>query len=227
MIAHNLKSINERIHFAAEKAGVNPCTIKLVAVTKTVSPDRIQLAFDAGHRVFGENKVQEALTKISKVNRQIEWHFIGHLQSNKVKQVIGRFELIHSVDSTKLAEMINLNSEQSGAKQKILLQVNVANEESKFGFQPKELPQAVERVLKLPNLSLLGLMTIPPFLIDPEMSRPYFIKLKKLSEKLPEWGWRSAGGQTELSMGMSDDFEVAIDEGATLIRIGTALFGER
>jgi len=234
-IAERLKSVRDRMAVAAGRSGRNPDRITLVVVTKGVDPIRSRRAIEAGAAVLGENRVQEALEKIevlSSFGRRAEagagkgdvrWHLIGHLQRNKVKQAVGCFELIHSVDDSELAREINQRAEQAGIIQKVLIQVNVAREVTKHGVPPEGLEALVHEAAGLPHLSLEGLMTIPPLTDDPEGSRTYFRWLAEKAE-----GLRQAGLPVrELSMGMSGDFEVAIEEGATLIRVGTAIFGPR
>jgi pyridoxal phosphate enzyme (YggS family) len=192
-----------------------PESVTLVAVTKTVPPERVDAAFHAGIRVFGESKIQEAKAKIPLVSSRARWHFIGHLQSNKARDAVELFELIHSVDSVKLAAELDKWAERAGKTQPILLEVNVSGETSKFGVKPEDLPATLAQVQQFPRLEVRGLMTIPPVGQDP---RPYFRRLREL---------RDQTGLRELSMGMSQDYEIAIEEGATLVRIGTAIFGER
>lgn len=222
-IAENLLGIRKRMESAAERSGRDPRKITLVVATKGVSLDRIREAVAAGASVLGENRVQEALYKIKAVKGRIEWHFIGNLQKNKVKQAIGMFDLIHSLDNLELAQEMNRRAEQAGIRQRVLIQINVSRESSKHGVLPERANDLVRETTALPHLELEGLMTIPPPSVDPQESRPYF---RRLSEILD--AQRQAGRPLdELSMGMSSDFEVAIEEGATLIRIGTAIFGPR
>ena len=195
-----------------------PAGVTLVAVSKTVEADVIEAAFNAGLRHFGENRVQEATSKIEQLQKlkpDIVWHMVGHLQTNKAKTAASIFDIIHSVDSLKLAETLNNCSQR---KLRILIQVNVADEATKSGFVPTKVNQAVRQIAKLPNLEIEGLMTIAPLVSDTEEIRPVFRQLRQL---------RDALGLSHLSMGMTDDFEVAIEEGATLVRIGRAIFGER
>jgi pyridoxal phosphate enzyme (YggS family) len=192
-----------------------PAHVTLVAVTKTVSPESVEEALRAGIIVFGENKIQEARAKIPLVSSRARWHFIGHLQTNKAREAIELFELIHSVDSVKLAAELAKCADKAGQTQPILLEVNVAGESSKFGIKPEDLPATLAEINGLPRLEVRGLMTVPPLGKDP---RPFFRQLRSL---------RDNAGLRELSMGMSHDFEIAIEEGATIVRIGTAIFGER
>jgi PLP dependent protein len=192
--------------------------ITLLAVTKTIDPERVDAALHAGITVFGESKVQEAKHKIPLVSSRARWHFIGHLQTNKARDAVELFELIHSVDSLKLATELNRCADRAGKTQPILLEVNLAGEASKSGVAPGDVPALLTQINQLPRLEVRGLMTVPPYCEEPEKVRPYFRRLREL---------REATGLRELSMGMSHDFEIAIDEGATIIRVGTAIFGER
>ena len=225
-IAENLASIQERIGKAALRAGRDPTEIRLVAVSKTVSAESIQQAIAAGVTLLGENYVQEARNKIASIGKQVEWHFIGHLQSNKARYAVDLFSMIHSVDRLSLAEELDKEANKHGKIVPILIQVNISGEESKSGIDPHETLQLLERIAGLRHLSIQGLMTMPPWFEDPEDARPYFIALRKLREKLSREKIPGVALQ-ELSMGMSGDFEVAIEEGATLMRIGTAIFGPR
>lgn len=222
-IATRLNRVRVRMVEAAERSGRDPNRITLVVVTKGVPSDRIREAVAAGATVLGENHVQEALPKIEAVEGTIRWHLIGHLQRNKVKQSVGKFDMIHSVDGLELAREINLRAERAGIRQKVLIQVNAAREPSKHGVLPEGLDRLVRQTSALSHLSLEGLMTIPPPSDDPEGSRLFFRWLADQAEKLRRVGMPIR----ELSMGMSNDFEVAIEEGATLIRVGTAIFGTR
>jgi PLP dependent protein len=191
-----------------------PDGVTLVAVTKTVPPELVDAALDAGITVFGENKIQEAKAKIPLVSSRAHWHFLGHLQTNKAREAVELFDLIHSVDSVKLAGELNKWAERAGKTQPILLEVNVAGEASKFGIRPEDLPATLTQIREFAHLDIQGLMTVPPTK-DP---RPHFRRLREL---------RDAAGLRELSMGMSHDFEIAIEQGATIVRIGTGIFGER
>jgi hypothetical protein len=230
---HELQSriaaVQERIAAAARRAGRDPAEVTLVAVSKTHSPEEVAAAYAAGLRVFGENRVEEAAPKAEAVARLVApavlpaWHLIGHLQSRKADEVLPWASMVHSVDSVKLAQ--RLSRLVTAEKLPILLEVNVSGEASKYGFRPEELPAAVEAIASLPGLALQGLMTMAPIAADPEDVRPVFAALRALRDKLtrsyPTLDWR------HLSMGMTDDFEVAIEEGATLVRVGRAIFGER
>jgi pyridoxal phosphate enzyme (YggS family) len=199
----------------------------LVAVTKSVPVERVQPAVAAGVLDLGENRLQEALTKIDALNSSgVAWHFIGRLQRRKIKTIVGRFELIHSVDSVELAAEINRRAEEAGLRQRILLEVNLGEEASKGGFAPRALEDALPALGAMSHLSVEGLMAIPPYRPDPESARPYFRSLRMLASSL----MRRAGGNVtlqELSMGMSHDYEIAVEEGATMVRVGTAIFGDR
>ncbi|MGA7826043.1 MAG: YggS family pyridoxal phosphate-dependent enzyme [Geobacteraceae bacterium] len=225
-IVENLKHIQERITCAAQRSGRNPDAIRLVAVSKTKPTEAIRAAFEAGQQIFGENYVQEFLEKVPQLPESVEWHFIGSLQSNKVKYLAGHTSLIHSVDRLSLAREIDRQWEKIGTPCDILLQVNISGEPTKSGTTREELVQLAREVSLLPNLRIRGLMTMPPFFDEPERARPYFRELKGIStllaaEKIPGIAMK------ELSMGMSGDFEVAVEEGATLVRVGSAIFGER
>jgi PLP dependent protein len=228
MLLENASAVFKRMSHAAMKAGRRPEEVRLVAVTKTVGVDEIKQALDVGLRIFGENRVQEAKEKISRLeieipSSKIEWHLIGHLQSNKAKYVAGLFDLIHSLDSEELADHLDREAAKIGKIQRVLIQVKLSEEETKSGIAEQALPQMAEKVSGLKNLKLEGLMTIPPFFDDPNRAKPYFKRLRELRDDLRKEGF----DLPELSMGMSGDFEVAIEEGATLVRIGTAIFGER
>ncbi|MGQ9695623.1 MAG: YggS family pyridoxal phosphate-dependent enzyme [Thermodesulfobacteriota bacterium] len=225
-IAANLKRVQERIEAAAQRAGRRPEEILLVAVSKTVPPDRVLEGIRAGIKILGENYVQEAKKKIEALGRDITWHFIGHLQTNKAKLAVRLFDLIHSVDSLHLAEELNKAARAEGKVLPILLEVKLSAEESKFGVEEGNIIQLAEGISRLENLIVRGLMTMPPLGPDPESARPYFIRLRKISKLIASQNFPRVS-MTELSMGMSSDFEIAIEEGATLIRVGTAIFGPR
>ncbi|MGC8809586.1 MAG: YggS family pyridoxal phosphate-dependent enzyme [bacterium] len=225
-IADNLKKVQERMEAAARRAGRNLEEIRLVAVSKTVPPDRVLEGIQAGIKILGENYVQEAKKKIEALGREVAWHFIGHLQTNKAKIAVRLFDLIHSVDSLHLAEELNKAARSEGKVLPILLEVKLSEEKSKFGVEEDNILQLAEGISHMENLIIQGLMTMPPLFPNPEDARPYFIRLGKLREiianqKLPRVS------MAELSMGMSNDFEIAIEEGATLVRVGTAIFGPR
>lgn len=223
-VAENFEFIRQRIAYAAERNGRSAEDVKLVAVSKTYPPEVIREAIEAGQQCFGENRVQDALPKIDALPPALEWHLIGHLQTNKVRKVIGRFALFHGVDNTALALQMNRIAGEFGVTAGILLEVNVSGEESKFGFTPTSLHTALEKLLPLPHLRIEGLMTMAPFSENPESARPVFEGLRKLRDALS-----AASGHPlkELSMGMSGDFEQGIAEGATIVRVGSAIFGSR
>jgi hypothetical protein len=225
-IADNLASIQERISKAALRADRDPAAIRLVAVSKTVSAESIQQAIAAGVTILGENYVQEARNKIARIGKQVEWHFIGHLQSNKAKYAVELFSMVHSVDRLSLAEELDQEANKQGKIVPVLIQVNISGEESKSGIDPQGTLQLLERIAALQHLAVHGLMAMPPWFEDPEDARPYFNALRKLREELANKKIHGVSLQ-ELSMGMSGDFEVAIEEGATLVRVGTAIFGPR
>jgi pyridoxal phosphate enzyme (YggS family) len=217
-IAANLKDVQGRIARACERSHRSPGEITLVVVTKEVGVSAIRAAFDCGMRDFGENRVQEAEDKIAQLSDlkpDVTWHMVGHLQSNKARTAVELFDIIHSIDSVRLAEILSRRVEKSFP---VLLQVNVLGEATKSGFVVGEIANAVNEIKKLPNLKVMGLMTIAPLASDPEEVRPVFRKLRELRDSL---------GLEHLSMGMTDDFEVAVEEGATMLRIGRAIFGER
>jgi len=223
-IEKNLSWVRERIEHAAAKVGRDPQGIKLVAVTKTATVPRIREAMAAGVMIFGENYVQEARTKIEEIGKSgIQWHFIGHLQSNKAAYAVRLFDLIHAVDSVTLARELDKRAAASGRIIECLIEVNLSQEASKFGISKERTPELAHELKDLKNISLQGLMTMPPYADDPEAARPYFIALRELREEIA----RSGIPLPELSMGMSTDFEVAIEEGATIVRVGRAIFGER
>ena len=225
-IKTNILNIRERIATAVTRAGRDSGTIQLMAVSKTVEPDRIRQALDAGITLLGENYVQEAREKIPAVGRPAVWHMIGHLQTNKVKYVVNLFDWIHSVDRLELARELDKRAGQNNRKLNALIEVNVSGEASKNGAVPQQVLELVRQISILPNLSVRGLMTMPPYSNDPENSRPYFIALRRLRDEIVSAAVPGIS-MTELSMGMTDDFEVAIEEGATIIRVGRAIFGDR
>ncbi len=223
-IEKNLSKVRERIEHAALKAGREPQGIKLVAVTKTVTAPAIREAMAAGATIFGENYVQEARTKIEEIGKSgIQWHFIGHLQSNKAAYAVRLFDLIHAVDSVTLARELNKRAAAASRIIDCLIEVNLSQEASKFGIGKQRTPELAHAFEELKNISLQGLMTMAPYGDDPEAARPYFIALRELREEIAGSGIPLP----ELSMGMSTDFEVAIEEGATIVRVGRAIFGER
>ena len=226
-IAGRVRAVLDEMQCAAARAGRPPESVRLIAASKTVSVERLREAVDAGIRYLGENRLQEALPKIDTLGREgVVWHFIGSLQRRKVKSVIGRFETIHSVDSLALAEEIDRQAKAAGLRQRVLLEVNLAGETSKGGFEPTTLMAALESLNGLEHLDIRGLMAIPPPTPTAEDARPYFRQLRTLAQTLTARGYRNINMQ-ELSMGMSHDYPVAIEEGATYVRVGTAIFGAR
>ncbi|KAB0665359.1 YggS family pyridoxal phosphate-dependent enzyme [Oryzomonas japonica] len=225
-IAERLNQIRSRITDAAVKAGRDPQTVRLVAVSKTRPPEDLLAAYRAGQVVFGENYVQELTAKTAAITEPLEWHFIGHLQSNKVKYLAGLVTLVHSVDRLSLAEEISRQWGRLGRCCDVLVQVNIAGEATKSGTTEAGALHLVRAIAQLPNVRVRGLMTMPPLFDDPEGARPYFAELKRLSELIAAAAIPGVE-MAELSMGMSGDFEAAIQEGATLVRVGTAIFGKR
>jgi hypothetical protein len=225
-IAENIAAIRQRMNAAAVRSGRNPEAVRLMAVSKTVEPARIRWAIDAGMTLFGENYVQEAREKIPEIGHDVQWHMIGHLQTNKAKYVVNLFDWIHSVDRLELAQELDKRAGQHSRKLNVLMEVNVGGEASKSGAEPAQVLELVREVSFLPNLSIQGLMTMPPYADDPEQSRPYFVALRKLRDEIIDANIPGVA-MNELSMGMTDDFEVAVEEGATIIRVGRAIFGER
>jgi len=233
-IKENLLGVLERIEKAARKVSRHPNEIKLVAVSKTVEAAQIKEAIEAGISILGENYIQEAQKKIEEIGRPactgcygegrpVSWHFIGHLQSNKAKYAVRLFDMIHSIDSLPLAGELNRRAEQANQIIKVMIEVNLSKEETKFGTDEKMVMNLAKGIQNLNHLSLEGLMTMPPYFDIPEMSRPYYIALRELKERMAKEGIP----MKELSMGMSNDFEIAIEEGATYVRVGTAIFGPR
>ncbi len=225
-IADNLRTVTDRIASAAKRAGRDPASVRLVVVTKTIDPGRIKEAVDAGAVILGENRVQEAKEKIEKLGSIASWHLIGHLQANKARHAVKLFDLIHSVDTPELAAELDKQAAKIGKVQNILVEVNVAGEASKAGMAVKNAATLVREIAKLRNVSVQGLMTIPPFPEKAEDSRPYFCVLRELAECMTKENIPNAA-MKELSMGMSGDFEVAVEEGATMVRVGTSIFGDR
>ena len=226
MLKENLQKVEERIAAACMRAGRRREDVTLIAVSKTKPVDMLREAYDLGIRVFGENKVQELTEKYDRLPEDIRWHMIGHLQTNKVKYIVGKTELIHSVDSLKLAEMIEKESQKHGCVTDILVEVNVAEEESKFGLRMEEVIPFIEKIVQYPHINVRGLMTIAPFVENPEENRTIFADLHKLYVDIKEKNIDN-GTVSILSMGMTNDYEVAIEEGATMVRIGTGIFGGR
>jgi pyridoxal phosphate enzyme (YggS family) len=225
-IAQNLADVRARIDRAAGRAGRDGAEVRLVAVSKTVPAERVRLAYAAGVRDFGENRVQEGVAKAAQLDLpDATWHLIGHLQTNKARPAAATFDLIHSVDSRRVAEALAREAGRLGLVRDVLLEVNLAGEESKFGYSAEAALAEAEGIAALPNLRLLGLMTVAPLVEDAEQVRPVFRAMRRLGDELrPRLGSPSPW---HLSMGMTNDFEVAIEEGATIVRVGRAIFGER
>lgn len=226
MIAENINVIQNRIEAACLRAGRNPKEVTLIAVSKTKPIECLHEAYEAGTRYFGENKVQELCDKFEQMPEDVHWQMIGHLQRNKVKNIVGKAELIHSVDSMRLAEEIDKVAEKKGVIADILLEVNVAKEDTKFGLMPEDVLDFVKEIVRLKNIKVQGLMTIAPFVDDPEENRIHFANLRKLSVDISNEKVDNVN-MSVLSMGMSNDYEVAVEEGATMVRVGTSIFGER
>ena len=222
-VRDNLSRVLERMEKAALRVGRSPEEVRLGGATKGVDVDRIAEAVESGLEIVGENYVQEALRKREVLGDRVRWHMIGHLQRNKARHAVGLFEMIHSVDSLKLAQELQKRAAKEGREVEVLLQVNLSGEETKSGVAPEGVQELAEAISEMPNLGLKGLMTMPPYFEDPEGARPYFQALRRLRDELQRQGLPVE----ELSMGMSADFEVAIEEGATLVRVGTAIFGQR
>ena len=226
-VAENIEHVQQRIRRACDRSGRAPADVRLIAVSKTMPAECVRQAYAAGLREFGENRVQEAAAKRQALSDlDAVWHLIGHLQSNKAKQARQLFDWIHSVDSLPLAEKIDRSAAAPGRKLPVLIEVHLGEEAGKFGVEEDDLVRLAEQVGALPSLELRGLMTLPPFFDNPEDVRPYFRRLRELAARIEA---RNLPGVSmrELSMGMSHDFEVAIEEGATIVRVGTALFGAR
>lgn len=226
MIQENIASVEQNIKAACKRANRNPEEVTLIAVSKTKPLSDIEEAIACGMREFGENKVQELMDKIPNVSTPVHWHLIGHLQTNKVKYIVDQGLLIHSVDSVKLAREIQKEAEKKQVECDILLEVNVAGEESKFGFSPEEVLSAVQEIAAMPRVHIQGLMTIAPFVENPEENRSIFANLHKLLLDIKTRNIDNVN-MSVLSMGMTNDYEVAIEEGATMVRVGTAIFGTR
>ena len=223
-VAANLEAVLVEISEAAAKSGRQPGAVQLIVASKKQDAEKVRAVFDAGQAIFGESRVQEARVKIPLLPSAVRWHFIGHLQKNKIRHALPLFELFHSVDSLALAQDIDRIADEEGVRPPALLEVNVAGEGSKIGFAPEKLRAEVEALLQLRRLEIEGLMTIPPLAPEAEDSRRYFVMLRELRDQLErEFSLRLP----QLSMGMSNDYGVAIEEGATLVRVGTAIFGER
>ena len=223
-IAENLESVRARIAAACARAARAPESVRLLAVSKTYGPEAVRAAAAAGQSIFGENRVQEAAAKIPECPGRLQWHLVGHLQGNKAAQAARLFDWVHSVDSAKLLDALDRHAGEAGRRLEVLVQVNVSGERSKSGLSPEAAPEALAIGNRLRNVRVRGLMTIPPPAEDPETSRPYFRKLRELRDA---WAAETGMELAELSMGMTHDLETAIEEGATFVRVGTGIFGER
>jgi hypothetical protein len=223
-LSANLETVRQRIAAACDRARRDPASVTLVAVSKGQTPAVVRAAADLGLVLFGENKVQEAKAKIAMCPGRLRWHLIGHLQTNKARDAVHFFEVIHSVDSLRLAEEIQRQADKAAKQVSVLIEVNVAGEASKYGYQPEALLAELPALNALPRLEIHGLMTMAPWSPEPEKARPHFRRLREIKVECEQ---RLGAPLAHLSMGMTGDFEVAIEEGATLVRIGTALFGER
>ena len=231
VIAENLGAVRRRLHAAAERASRPPSEIHLIAVSKTFGPEAVRAAAGAGQLDFGENRVQEGLDKLARLQadpglHSLRWHLIGHLQSNKAKRAAAAFAWIQSIDSRDLLRKVDAGAAEAGTKPQLLIQVDLAHEDTKFGVDARALPDLVQAALEARAAELRGLMIVPPIPDDPEDARPWFRRLRELRDELIAGGVPAASLR-ELSMGMSHDFEIAIEEGATMIRVGTAIFGRR
>ena len=226
MLKEQLLNVESEITKACERSGRNRNEVTLIAVSKTKPVETLREAYDLGVRVFGENKVQELIDKYEVLPNDIKWHMIGHLQRNKVKYIIDKVKCIHSVESLRLAETIEKEASKHDRTIDILVEVNVAGEDSKFGLSPEEVPSFVEEIAKFTHLRIKGLMTIAPFVDNPEENRPVFKALKKLSVDIAAKNIDNVS-MNVLSMGMTNDYQIAIEEGATMVRVGTGIFGER
>ncbi len=224
VIGDNLERVRARIGDAAKCSGRKVDDVDLVAISKTHDAERVREAIAAGQTLFGENKVQEARAKIPELPSNLRWHFVGHLQRNKIRHALPLFELFHGIDDVDLARDLNRVAEEMGMHPRILLEVNVAGEGSKFGFQPNKLREQMESLLALPRLTIEGLMCIPPLAEEAEHSRKFFVDLRELRDALEE---EFAMKLPHLSMGMTNDYWIAVEEGATMVSVGTAIFGER
>ena len=226
MVVENLAEVEKHVCEACERAGRSRDEVTLIAVSKTKPVSMIEELLPGGTRDFGENKVQELMEKYEVLPKEIRWHLIGHLQRNKVKYIVDKAYLIHSVDSLRLAETISEEGVKKGVTVPILIEVNVAGEESKFGVSPEETEELVRAIAKLPAIQVKGLMTIAPYVENPEDNRVHFSKLKQLSVDINNKNFDNVD-MSILSMGMTNDYEIAVEEGATMVRVGTAIFGER
>ncbi|MBF0496320.1 MAG: YggS family pyridoxal phosphate-dependent enzyme [Deltaproteobacteria bacterium] len=226
-IKQNLELVRAEMAAAAVRAGRDVGEISLIAVTKTFGPEAVREAWAAGQQVFGENYIQEARDKIAAVGPGPIWHFIGHLQTNKAKYAVKLFDMIQTLDTPSLAQELDKRAGTAGRSLDVLIEVNIALEATKAGVAATQVPRLIEAVMACPHLNLQGLMTMPPFFDDPEEARPYFAALRRMRDEFIRSGAADSRHLQHLSMGMSDDYQVAIEEGATIIRVGTAIFGQR
>ena len=227
MLKENLEEVEEKIAKACERAGRAREEVTLIAVSKTKPVEMLQEIYDEGIRDFGENKVQEIRDKYANISWPVRWHLIGHLQTNKIKYIVDKVALIHSVDSVKLAQAIDKEAVKHNVKEvPILIQVNFAHEDTKFGLDPKDVEDVIKEISKLEHVKIKGLMQIAPFVDDPEDNRKYFRAMKQLSVDINNKNFDNVD-MSILSMGMTNDYEIAVEEGATMVRVGTAIFGER
>ena len=226
MLAENLQNVEERIQAACARANRDRNEVTLIAVSKTKPVSMLEEVYAEGIRCFGENKVQELTEKLDKLPSDVKWHMIGHLQRNKVKYIVDKVDLIHSVDSVRLAETIEQEAVKKDVIVPVLVEVNVAEEDSKFGLKVNEVLSIIEEISKFPHIRIKGLMTIAPYVENPEENRPVFARLRKLSVDIAEKNIDNVSVEI-LSMGMTNDYEVGIEEGATMVRVGTGIFGER
>lgn len=226
MLAENLQNVEERIQAACARANRDRNEVTLIAVSKTKPVSMLEEVYAEGIRCFGENKVQELTEKHDKLPSDVKWHMIGHLQRNKVKYIVDKVDLIHSVDSVRLAETIEQEAVKKDVIVPVLVEVNVAEEDSKFGLKVNEVLSIIEEISKFPHIRIKGLMTIAPYVENPEENRPVFARLRKLSVDIAEKNIDNVSVEI-LSMGMTNDYEIAIEEGATMVRVGTGIFGER
>ncbi|MBQ9360350.1 MAG: YggS family pyridoxal phosphate-dependent enzyme [Lachnospiraceae bacterium] len=226
MIRENLEEVEKKIQQACDKAGRDRSEVTLIAVSKTKPIEDLMEAYNAGIRVFGENKVQELADKIEKMPKDIHWHMIGHLQRNKVKYIVGKVDLIHSVDNEELAKEINKRAEKAGVKQDILIEVNIADEDTKYGVTADKVNELYVNISKLPYVNVRGVMCIAPNVDNPELNRQYFVKLNKIFVDIMNIMVDNSRVDV-MSMGMTGDYQVAIEEGATMVRVGTGIFGAR
>jgi pyridoxal phosphate enzyme (YggS family) len=225
-VAERLRAVCGAVDEAARRAGRDPGSVRVVAITKTVEAERILEAYEAGARIFGENYLQELLSKVDRLPRDVRWHMTGHLQTNKAKRAVDVFSVVQTLDRPSLADALEKAARDRGMRVDVLIQVNIGAEATKYGATPEAGVELARRASEWPSLRICGLMAIPPYRPEAEESRPHFRALRELGERIAAFSVPGVG-MGELSMGMSHDFEVAVEEGATLVRVGTAIFGER